>query len=255
MKAFPRALATALWLPVVVFALWQLVAWRSNNIFFPPPSTIVEALADVVTAEFLLETVAPTLQLLLTGFVVGAGTGVVVGTLLGSHEGVRAVFSPIVVFLRSMPTAAKVPVLLGILGIGVQSLYWAVGLSVFLNVAIVTMLGVARVPVEVTNTGRVLQLGWVRQTFGVRLPAATGDILTGLQAALQVAILVTILVETLASGAGIGQFLLNAQYTFRIVELWVGLVVLGTIGLIVNETFHFIERGIAPWYFHTRGAA
>jgi ABC-type nitrate/sulfonate/bicarbonate transport system permease component len=253
MRSLFRIITTALWLPLVMIVLWQITASRFPNPFFPPPLEIFNELRHILTLEFVGETVMPTVQLLGLGFLVGALSGVLAGTLIGSHEGVRTVLSPIIVFLRSTPTAAKVPVLLGILGIGLQAQYWAVGLAVFLNVAIVTVIGVARVPVGVTQIGRILHLSWIRQAFGVRLPAATGDVLTGLQAALQVAILVTVLVETLTSSGGLGRFLMESKSTFQILELWVGLALLGAIGVVFNEAFHLFERAVAPWYFRMRG--
>ena len=89
--------------------------------------------------------------------------------------------------------------------------------------------------------------------FEVRLPAATGEILTGLQAAVQIGILVMVISEMLGSGIGLGAFIIHSQSTFMIADMWVGIFILGVIGLLLNELFLFAERKIAPWYFRSKG--
>jgi ABC-type nitrate/sulfonate/bicarbonate transport system permease component len=252
MKGALGNVAARLWLPLTICLLWEIVARLSPNIFFPPPSEIGSAFLSVSPLGFWTNTLSPTLSVLVIGFVSGGFFGVLVGVFLGTHEPLRKVTYPIGVFVRSVPTAAKLPVILGIVGIGAEALYLAVFLAVFFNVLVVTMLGVARVHQKTLEAAQILGLGWWRTSFGVKLPAAMGDVLTGLQSALQVAILVTVLVETLASGFGIGSFLQDSSSLYRFSEMWVALITLGLIGIVGNETFHLIERRAVPWYFATR---
>jgi len=244
-----KALTVRLWLPIILLIVWESVTRQAQNIFFPPPSTIF---AKILTQEFGIfweNTVAPTLSVMVGGFLVGSVIGLLAGVLIGSQNETRRIVYPIAVFLKGIPTAAKLPAILSIIGIGTQSLYFAVGLSVFLNVFVVTVLGIAKVHPTALETAKLLNLGWVRTTFAVKLPAAMGDILTGLQSALQISILVTVLVETLASGFGFGAYLLESQSLFRFPEMWGAIMLLGLIGLISNELFHFIERKSFPWFF------
>ena len=241
-----------LWIPAVLLTLWEYSSQRVDNLFFPPPSAIFVTALQVVSLEFINNHLLPTLGVFAGGFLIGSICGAIVGTLVGSSALAYEVLSPILVFLRSMPTAAKLPVLLGILGIGTQSIYAAVALSVFFNVSVVTMIGVARVHKDTLEASALLSLNKLREMFVVRLPAATGEVLTGLQTAMQVALLVTVLAETLASGRGMGAFLIESQYLFRITEMWLVIILLGAIGVLANQLFLFVERHLAPWYFQTR---
>lgn len=87
----------------------------------------------------------------------------------------------------------------------------------------------------------------------IRIPAATGEILAGLLAALQIAILVMVVSEMLGSGKGLGAFVIRAQATYMITDMWVGILTIGVLGVLLIESFALVERKIAPWYFASKG--
>jgi len=115
-----------------------------------------------------------------------------------------------------------------------------------------TMRAVATTSKELNEISLILGYGPVRTLMLVRLPAATGEILAGLHAAVQVALLVMVVSEMLGSGVGVGAFIINSQSTFMIADMWVGILVLGVIGVILNDLFLLAERRIAPWYFKSK---
>lgn len=248
-----QSLARKIWFPAFVVLGWEFFGRLGGNAFFPAPSVLLETLVTISSEGFWTEAVLPSLTLMLLGFTGGSLLGILAGVLIGTAEPVRLVLEPIIVFLRSIPTAAKVPVLLGIVGIGQQSLLLAVILAVFFNVTVVTTIGVSRVPTDTLDAAEVLGLSHWRKLVEVRVPAASADIVTGVHNALQISVLVAILVETLASARGLGNFITDSLTLFRISELWVGIAVLGGIGLILNEGFHALEKRVIPWYFEARG--
>jgi ABC-type nitrate/sulfonate/bicarbonate transport system permease component len=73
--------------------------------------------------------------------------------------------------------------------------------------------------------------------------------LTGLQAALQLATLVMVISEMIGSGTGLGAFVIRAQSTFMIADMWLGILLLGVLGVLLQGTFHVIEKRVFPWYF------
>lgn len=252
MRARFRRLIVGLWLPVGALALWEGWSYWGGNPFFPAPHVIVSTAVEAFSQDTIFEHIVATLSLFTAGFLGGGTLGIAVGAALGSHEPSYRLFSPIAVFLRSTPTAAKLPVILAILGIGSNTLYVAVTLAVFLNVVVVTMIGVGRVDKTVLETARVLSLGRIHQVFLIRLMAAAGDVLMGLQTALQTGLLVTALAELLISSRGLGAFLRDSQQTFQLEQMWLSVFLLGIIGLVANEGFRWLERRATPWYFKSR---
>jgi ABC-type nitrate/sulfonate/bicarbonate transport system permease component len=251
MRAALRWLGLALWFPALVILVWWALSGYVTNPFFTPPPDIISALVRLLDGPFLELYVFPTLTLIFSGYFLGATSGVILGTAVGYHPRTLEIVGPLIVFLRSIPSAARVSVLLAIFGLGTQSLILTVAFSATFHVAMMTMSGVARAPQATLESAKILHMGKIRGLFLVRIPAAAGDILTSLQTSLQGAILVAVLVETIASGRGIGTFTADALSLMRISHLWVSVLVLGTFGLVMNEIFHALEKRLAPWYFHT----
>jgi ABC-type nitrate/sulfonate/bicarbonate transport system permease component len=54
--------------------------------------------------------------------------------------------------------------------------------------------------------------------------------------------------EMVSTQNGLGFFILFAQNTFRIVDMWSGIFLLGLLGYVVNLVFVAIERRVLTWH-------
>jgi ABC-type nitrate/sulfonate/bicarbonate transport system permease component len=61
--------------------------------------------------------------------------------------------------------------------------------------------------------------------------------------------------EMVASSNGIGYFVLHAQRTFAVTEMWTGIVLLGILGYLLNAIFGLVERRVLRWHRGARGSA
>jgi sulfonate transport system permease protein len=102
------------------------------------------------------------------------------------------------------------------------------------------------------DTARSLGLSKSQTLRWVVLPGAGPQIAAGLRNSLQVAILLMVVSEMVASTAGIGYFILNAQQSFESVDMWTGMIVLGIVGSALNLIFVAVERGVLRWYYGER---
>lgn len=252
MKNILKAILIRTVFPIVVIALWQISLANSANPFFPPPSKILRSARLVITPEWISTSLTSSLTTLFIGYFIGSVLGVTAGALIGNNPKARIVLTPITNFIRSIPSVAKVPVIMALLGLGSASRVCAVSVAVLFPVLMATMRAVATTSKELNEISLILGFGPVRTLMLVRLPAATGEILAGLHAAVQVALLVMVVSEMLGSGVGVGAFIINSQSTFMIADMWVGILVLGVIGVILNDLFLLSERRIAPWYFKSK---
>ena len=245
----------ALTLPFLVLLIWQFAASSNPNPFFPPPLKIVGAFGEVVSIEWISVSVKSSLIVLFLGYLIGSILGLIIGALLGEFVKMRIVFLPICNFIRSIPSVAKVSLILSILGLGTSSRISAVSVAVLFPVLISTVRAIAATSNELLELNKTLKFGRLRGLISIRFPAAIGEILTGLHATVQVAVLSMIVSEMLGSAVGIGAFIIQSQTTFRIVNMWVGVFIVGLIGVSMNYAFMKIERKLAPWYFTSKGLA
>jgi ABC-type nitrate/sulfonate/bicarbonate transport system permease component len=248
-----KSLGQILWFPTLVIVVWEGLATTRPNALFVRPSVIVSTLPVIVNEDWFGRVIVPTVLLVLGGYGLGVLTGVILGTAIGSNPYSLQILGPSAVFIRSTPSAAIIPVILAILGIGSVSLYVAVAVAVCFQVLLITMLGVARTNPTALETAGILKLGPLSTLIWVRFPAAMADVLTALHASIQTALLVAITVEILAGGSGIGRFVTEALSSFRVSHLWIAVLVVGLLGVALHEAFLWLEKRIAPWYFERKG--
>jgi sulfonate transport system permease protein len=249
MKHLMRIFIQKTWLPVAFLLLWQVALLNSNNPFFPTPLEIFDDAKIVITPEWINTSVRSSLIALFLGYLIGAVIGVVAGSLMAVNDSIRETLTPLTNFVRSVPSVAKVPVIMAILGIGSATRVCAIAVAVLFPVLMATMRSVATTDAHLLDLASLMGYGPFRTLAFIRVPAATGDILTGLHAAVQVALMVMVVSEMLGSGVGIGAFVVRSQNSFMIADMWVGILVLGVIGVLLNAFFSFAEKKMAPWYF------
>ena len=87
------------------------------------------------------------------------------------------------------------------------------------------------------------------------LPAASPQIFVGLRISLAVVLAVMAFAEMFAGTDGLGFFIIFAQATYRISEMYSGVFVLGLLGYAVNLLFLLFERRILAWHRGWRATA
>ena len=80
------------------------------------------------------------------------------------------------------------------------------------------------------------------------LPAAAGYILTGMRISLAIALIVTVIAEMVAGNSGIGFYILNAQRSFLVPEMYAGVIALALLGFGLNKGFVALEKMALSWH-------
>jgi ABC-type nitrate/sulfonate/bicarbonate transport system permease component len=114
---------------------------------------------------------------------------------------------------------------------------------------------VAGVDPTLRETARVYDIGPVDRVLRVTLPAAAPQIFAGMRTALSLALILMVISEMVASTNGIGYFVLQAQRSFAIPEMWSGILLLGILGYVLNAIFLLVERRVLRWHRGARASA
>jgi ABC-type nitrate/sulfonate/bicarbonate transport system permease component len=244
-----------LWLPVAAVATWWFLSEDSNSPFFPPLRRIVQAFEDNWLFERVGTDLVPSLERFAAGLAVATVAGVAVGLLLGLWTPARRATAPTVDFLRSIPAPALISIMILLLGFGNTMKVAAIALASFFPILLNTIDGVRGVEPQQLEMARAYKLSRWQQIVRIILPAATPQIFAGLRVALAVALLVMAFSEMFASTNGLGFFILFAQETYRIPDMWSGIVMLGLVGYAVNLAFLLVERRALRWHRGWRATA
>jgi ABC-type nitrate/sulfonate/bicarbonate transport system permease component len=172
---------------------------------------------------------------------------VAIGLLMAMFRPVRIFFDPLIAALMPIPKVALMPLLLLAFGFGDASKIALVATAVFFPVIVNTYAGAAnidRIYWDVAkNYGASTYVMFTRVVFFGALPL----IFAGLKIALAVSFVVLVAAEFVASKTGIGYLIWNSWELLQVDYMFVGIVVVGILGLITAVLFQEIERKLVPW--------
>jgi ABC-type nitrate/sulfonate/bicarbonate transport system permease component len=194
---------------------------------------------------------APSLGRLLVGWSGAVAIGVTLGTLIGLSASARDYVNPIIQFLRAIPPPALLPLFIVLLGIGDAMKAVMILFGVVWPILLNTADGVSSVEPLHRETGHVYRIGFRDELLRIILPSAAPKIFAGLRVSLSIAVILMVISEMVATVNGVGFELVQAQRSFRNLDVWATIVLLGIIGYVLNAILATIEGYVLSWH---RGA-
>ncbi|MGO1768512.1 MAG: ABC transporter permease [Microbacterium sp.] len=241
--------------PIAVIAAVFVFTNTSGSFYFPPFQEVLVAFQQNWLFARLTSDVLPSLARLLAGFAIAVVIGVLLGLLLGKVRWLRRQANPIVEFLRAVPPPALLP--FTIIAIGVDSTA-KVALIAFVciwPILLNTMDGIAGIEPTLRATDAVYRIRPWDHLIHVELRAASPQIFAGMRTALPLAIILMVISEMVASTNGVGYFIVQAQRSFALADMWSGIVLLGVLGYLLNLAFTGFERWGLSWHIRSHAAA
>jgi sulfonate transport system permease protein len=244
----------AVWLPVVLVAVWWVVSASSTSPYFPPLSEILDEFYDEWIAGDAVLQLLPSLRNLGVGFGAGSLLGVAAGALLWWLPVARRATNPVIYFLYVLPAPALLPAMIAIFGLGEARQMALIAFGAIWPALLNTLDGMRGINEVTLDTARAMRLSQLRTVWQVVLPGASPQIAAGLRASLQVSIILMVVSEMVAAREGIGYFILEAQTVFAITTMWTGIIVLSIVGTVLNYAFVGVERRVLAWFYGSRRA-
>jgi ABC-type nitrate/sulfonate/bicarbonate transport system permease component len=252
-----RVLELALEIAVPIALVAILWAWtaQSTTFYYPPLSDVLERFRDTWVFERFGSDVWPSLRRMAIGYGVAVVIAVLLGTALGSSRWLRRACSPIVVFLRSIPTPALLPFAIVVIGVGDDMKVFIIAFVCLWPVLLNTIDGIQGIDPTLREIARVYGVSGRDRLLRMTLPAASPQIFAGMRLSLSLAVILMVISEMVASTNGIGFFVLQSQRSFAIPEMWSGILLLGILGYVLNLVFVIIERRVLAWHRGARASA
>jgi NitT/TauT family transport system permease protein len=222
------------------------MGWASQ-LFFPAPSFILQTLGRMALTDKLWPPLGLTLFRLGVGVLLGAGSGVLLGWLMGASRPIRAALNPVVSALHPLPKLALFPIFLVLLGIGEASKIALVTLAAFFPMVINTLAGVQQLDRNYWDAATIYGATRLSLLRRVIVPGSLPMVMVGLRLAVNNALVVTIAAEMLSAREGLGTTIWMAWQTLRTEELYATLLVIGLLGLITHYILERLTRWIIPW--------
>jgi NitT/TauT family transport system permease protein len=229
---------------VLVLLLWQYLSNRAIiPLLFPSPLSTLRIGRELAEKGQLQADLWASLGRILAGFVLGSVLGVIGGVLMGSFRPLRLFLEPYVQFLRFLPALAWIPAAMVWLGTGEQAKIALLAYTTVFIVALNTMVGVTRVPRNLVRAARSFGAGPWNIFFRVTIPATVSYMLTGMRLAMGNCFMTVVAAELVASDSGLGYLIFSSRQWMQTELAFVGIFVLGLLGLIADHVF----RATTSW--------
>jgi NitT/TauT family transport system permease protein len=239
-------ICTSIALPIL---LWWLVTTFGNidARFLPSPSAVMAAFNRLwVSGDLVKDTVA-SLWRVGVGFSLAVLFSVPVGVLMGSFPSIRALLEPLFGLVRYMPAPAFIPLLILYLGIGEEPKVMLIFIGVFFFNSLMVMDTVKFVPKDLIEATYMLGGNRREALIQVILPHVVPGILDACRINLAAAWQLVIVSELIAATEGLGRRISVAGRFLRTDEIFVGLIVIGVIGLTFDLLFQYALRVTCKW--------
>lgn len=214
---------------------------------WPALSSVLGSLWDLLRDGTLASVFGSSARRLAIGYALAAVTGVSLGLAMGYFTWVYRLFEPVVEVLRPIPSPAYIPVAILFLGIGDSMKIFMIAFSAFFPILLNTVTGVRSVDPILLDTARTFGVSTRETVRKVVLPSALVYIFTGLRISLAIALILTVIAEQVAGNSGVGFYLLSAQRSFLVPQMYATVVALAIFGFGLNRLFLVVERLVLPW--------
>jgi ABC-type nitrate/sulfonate/bicarbonate transport system permease component len=222
---------------------WQVTASALDSVFVPTFTASATRLweAWIANPEALTTQFAPSIVRLLAGWLIASVVGIGLGSLIGMSVRLHDYLDPVVQFLRAIPPPALLPLFLVLFGIGDALKVTLIAFGVVWPILLNTIDGIQSVDPVHRDTARVYRLRRTDAFLRVILPSAAPNVLAGLRISLAIAVILMVISEMVATTNGIGFMIVQAQRSFRMLDMWAGILLLGIVGYALNALLTLAE--------------
>jgi NitT/TauT family transport system permease protein len=247
----PKPLNTALIITSIglPLLLWWLVTTLGHvdPKFLPSPAQVLEAFGRLWSTRELLKDTVASLWRVGVGFLLAAALSIPVGVLMGSFPSIRALLEPLFGLMRYMPAPAFIPLLILYMGIGEGPKITLIFIGVFFFNSLMVMDTVKFVPKDLIESTYMLGGNRWETLTQVIFPHVLPGIIDACRINLAAAWQLVIVSELIAATEGLGRRISVAGRFLKTDEIFVGLIVIGVIGLAFDLLFQYLLRVSCKW--------
>ncbi|GEM44774.1 ABC transporter permease [Deinococcus cellulosilyticus] len=239
----------AYWGLAVLGLVLPLVAWSIvvklgsvNPVFLPNPAAVLERLQSWYTDENLMQDIGISVYRVMAGWFLSAVIAVPLGFLIGTSKVVQALLEPLTDFIRYMPAVAFVPLVMLWIGIDEGSKIAIIFIGTFFQMVLMVAEDVRRVPMAQIEAAQTMGNTRSEIIQHVILPATKPALMDTLRITMGWAWTYLVVAELVAASSGLGFSILKAQRFLQTDKIFVGILLIGVIGLLTDQVFRFIHR-------------
>ena len=235
---------------VIVLPLWEAVVQAGivKRVTLSAPTIILNtAVNDLVVNRTLWPHLGQSSQQFFLGLGLALLVGVPLGLALGLFRRLNYFLDPWLSAIYATPTIALVPLIVLVLGLGIESKVFIVFLEAIFVIVVTTMVGVHAAEARYLDLARSFRASrWL--TFrSVIVPSSFPYILTALRLGTTRSLVGVVVAEFFAANKGLGFYINFSGTTLRTDRVMLGVILLGLVGVALGEGVRRLERRYEKW--------
>jgi len=245
-RAWRRRTMPAVGILALIGTWFALVEFLKVKPFIAPSP---QAVAHTLVEKFgtLMDNLVPTAIEAVAGFVIGNLAAILVATWFVHKKAAEEAFFPIVVLFNTIPVVAKAPILVLLMGYGLEPKIAIAALICFFPTLVNMVRGLESVNPQTMELMHVLSASQREIFFKVRLYNSLPYLFSALKIASSTAVIGAIVGEWIGTNVGIGALIVQATYAFDSALLYATVIV----GSAFSVTFFLVitlaERLVIKW--------
>ena len=235
---------------VIGFALgWELLlsVVRWDPFFITKPSLIATAVREQILGGQLWRDMAVSAQAFVVGLVAAVVVGIPVGAVMGWRRRAEYALDPLLTALYASPLIALAPLLIITVGVGIPAKALLVFLLAVFPFVFNTFAGVRSTDPVLVNVVRSFG-GTERDLYTkVILPSVVPYVIAAARLGIGRGLVGILVGELYAASEGLGFAISRFGDTYRLPEMFTGILVLAVVAVGLTEAARRLEAVVAPW--------
>jgi NitT/TauT family transport system permease protein len=229
--------------------LWWIVSSGAtvDKVFMPSPVDVFDRLVKWYAEDDLMSDMGISIYRVTTGFLFSAVIALPLALMIGTFRPVQALLEPLTDFIRYMPAVAFIPLVMLWVGIDESSKISIIFIGTFFQMVLMMAEDVRRVPLAQIEAAQTMGAQKGETINLVIFQAAKPALLDTLRVTMGWAWTYLVVAELVAANSGLGYSILRAQRFLQTDKIFVGIILIGLIGLVMDQLFRLAHRKAFPW--------
>ena len=235
----------------VPLAAWTCLTMLGsvNRVFPPGPLDVVRRIGTWYSDDNLLADAGISCYRVVAGWALSALIALPLGLYIGTFRVVQALLEPLTDFIRYMPAVAFIPLVMLWIGIDEGAKVAIIFIGTFFQMVLMVAEDVRRVPMAQIEAAQTMGATRGEVIEKVIVPSAKPALLDTLRITMGWAWTYLVVAELVAANSGLGYAIIKAQRFLQTDKIFAGIILIGAIGLAMDQGFRLIHRLAFPYLY------
>ena len=239
------------WITFLTIAVvWCVLSYSGlvGPLFVPSPTAVFAKISSGIRDGSLLQNCWASTRRVMVGWFFSALIALPCGMLMAGSKRFTSLIQPVIEFVRYLPVVALVPLTILYLGIGETQKYMVIWLGTFFQLVLMVCDTVSSVDKNYLNAAKTLGAGKWQVYKEVIFPASLPGLLDDFRLTIAWAWTYLVVAEMVAASEGLGYIILKSQRFLATDVIFMGLLMIGLIGLATDFLLRLLTRILVPWH-------